>query len=384
MLKVTFKVLFAMSLCTSAPIAVAASTNYQVRFFSPGVRATVKILDVAVGDEYSLVKKTDGTWWGAGRNWAGSLGLGDNVDRTIYTKIPAITGATKVLSKLASTYALMPDGRVLAAGYNNGTFGNGGTTYGYSFTALPLPSDIDQIAVTGESFFAHSRASGWFGAGQNYFGSLGVGDNNPRYTFVPVPALATAVQVIGGQYTIYAKLASGAWWAGGMNVDGAPGGAAPYRTTYQLVSNIPSNYTVYAGTELFIKSPTNTWLAAGDNTYAGLGIGPTPPYSVDVLTARPDLNGATKAACGYRHCYVKFKDGFWYGTGQNIYGLYGVPFDPDYFVKMPGTSGALEAYVGDYFSILMFSGGSIIGGGSALATGVSTEPYLYNFRTLFP
>ena len=37
--------------------------------------------------EHSLILKNDGTLWGCGWNYYGSLGLGDNKNRKIFNKI---------------------------------------------------------------------------------------------------------------------------------------------------------------------------------------------------------------------------------------------------------------------------------------------------------
>ena len=79
------------------------------------------------GQTYAI--KTDGTLWSWGKNYSGSLGLGNLVDYSSPKQIGALTNWSKVSTSRFNTYAIKTDGTLWSWGANyQGCLGLGNTT----------------------------------------------------------------------------------------------------------------------------------------------------------------------------------------------------------------------------------------------------------------
>ena len=93
------------------------SYSSSVRKVPFNVEAVGGIKQIATGAAHSIILGFDGSVWGAGYNYSGQLGLGDNVDRKVFTKInysfdsPVIAVAaggdtTMILTQNGTVYAM--------------------------------------------------------------------------------------------------------------------------------------------------------------------------------------------------------------------------------------------------------------------------------------
>src|SRR5690606_24397787 len=77
-------------------VNAAAGEGWSLSLVGIGSMAGVE--QVVAGDDFTFVKRTDGTWAAAGNNFQGQLGLGDTSSRKSFTTVSALNGATQVVA----------------------------------------------------------------------------------------------------------------------------------------------------------------------------------------------------------------------------------------------------------------------------------------------
>ncbi|HJN37945.1 MAG TPA: hypothetical protein QF353_04120 [Gammaproteobacteria bacterium] len=194
--------------------------NAQMGLFAKKSRTSseLKELDMSVVAGYLhtfLYIKVDGEdkLYASGRNTLGQLGLGDDTDRKKWTDVPSpkefeiekvIAGG--VHSFLKGKGKDVED-KLYACGRNfEGQLGVGVKGNRKKWTEVSIPKDFKiekVIAGAAHSFLKGKDAEGkdkLYASGYNYYGQLGLGDNNNRreWTEVPMPQGFSLEEVIVG------------------------------------------------------------------------------------------------------------------------------------------------------------------------------------------
>lgn len=206
---------------------------------------TVVVADHGNGASYAIT--SDGALYAGGQNSSGQLGLGDEEDRLVPTRVEALAGKTVVAMSSGTSHAvaLTSDGEVWAWGSNvDGQVGDPSAVDedGDPIREILTPTRVEGlpahiVAVTAETqttyaVTADGRVFGW---GENSFGQLLVGTSNGDGTFTPTadkvlePVQLTGlpadiVDVKGGARWAIALTADGEVWAWGPNDEGPTGG----------------------------------------------------------------------------------------------------------------------------------------------------------------
>lgn len=292
----------------------------------PGLAGALQVIEVT---NTVFVQKADGSWWGMG--YGDKLGLGDNVQRTTLTPIPALAGATQVITSGTVTFAKI-SGVWNGTGYNGeGSLGTGDTVSRTSFAPLPFLSDVTQIAAGGGSAFVRKPDGSWYFFGSNPDGQSGDGNTcSTCYEPIPrnIPSIAGALQVVvGPRGSVYAQKADGTWWVTGRNTFGQLGIGTGYTSVFYRHPYLDGATTVIPSeTSAFAKLANGAWAAAGSNMYGQLGFG---NYTIGVFTAVPGLSPLAKIVTnGYRAIspyagmttIAIMPDGKVYGAGNNSAG----------------------------------------------------------------
>jgi alpha-tubulin suppressor-like RCC1 family protein len=146
------------------------------------------ITSIGAGEAFTLALSNDGKVYAAGLNSAGQLGLGDNVNRSVFAEVTDLRdkNITSIGMGRYHSFVLGNDGKVYATGSNdNGQLGFGNNTSRNLFTEVTGLRDKNITSIVGGS--QHSLALGKDGevyaVGLNDAGQLGLGDNNNRNTF---------------------------------------------------------------------------------------------------------------------------------------------------------------------------------------------------------
>lgn len=298
-----------------------------------------------VGDDYvtnpfvaNFIKKSDGTWWGAGANSQGNLGIGNTTHQYSWTQTtsPTASPIVKIFatpSTTQSSFMKTQDGKIYACGYNGvGQLGLGDTTARSSWTEITyftgLGVDIVDIQNTG---YGDSGSTGYnlqntlfldsngqmYGCGRNSLYELLDGTTTQRTTPQTITLTKTVEKfVIVGRYStaIWVKFTDGttARWsynARGQCADGTS--TSPRSTAYYdsmtVTDIIPLNSTGRYGwiCSVAVLGTDENIYVAGANDYAELGLGST-STAVTSLTKLPIRGNASDV--------LHFSTGGYYGA----------------------------------------------------------------------
>lgn len=156
-----------------------------------------------VNHVHCLALTSDGTVWAWGYNGQGQLGLGDQVSRTIATRVPALANVKKVLAVLSHSYALTSDGQLYVwGGFNDDPMVGGRTGFTnnlfsdfWSPGLVPSINDLDDVAVAPYGFFvtALKRDGTVWSWGRNDGGVFGDGTAG-NSSAVPVQAIGLSLR----------------------------------------------------------------------------------------------------------------------------------------------------------------------------------------------
>ena len=296
--------------------------------------------EVHVGYSHIFAKFADGTWKGAGGNYSGQLGLGATQYVTTFTPIPALTGVTRLVTGAFTTFAQKSDGTWMGTGYNYyyqlGIAGD--STNRTVFTDLPsLTGATDVVAADYHTLKRLSDGS-WQGIGYNYDGQLGTNDTSMRLTWTAMPAISGATAVYAGASNTFAKLASGNWVASGDNGDGQLG--VGDRTVRRVFTAVPS----LAGALYVVPVSYHTVALMSDGTVKGSGWNATGQLgtnsatrNITSFTTMPAISNVTKVTTGQYHTVALRSDNTVMVTGLSSDGQMGLGDYNEYDGFVPVT-----------------------------------------------
>ena len=188
-------------------------------------------VNASVGRAYNhtLLLKTDGSLWGAGRGFQGQLGISSLSKPTSF--VQALEEGVKSISSLGDNSSLFikSDDTLWGMGLNSyGELGDGTTTQ----RNLPIQiwsSPVAKAAKSHHIFF--SRPTGLCGMGRNKYGQLGDGTNTDRSSPIIIFPSGVADFAVGGHHSLVLKT-DGTLWAFGRNGTGQLGdGSTTNRST---------------------------------------------------------------------------------------------------------------------------------------------------------
>jgi len=328
----------------------------QANYVTPQQIVSSNVMSVAMGTDYSVFLKSDGSLLGMGHNGSGGLGLPTNMTVFSPIEIP-LSNVIAVAVGSGHSLFLKSDGSLWGVGDDSfGQLGDGGN---YRYGSPPGPRQIEQIVSNSvttiaagqfHSLFIKSDGSLW-GMGMNAYGQLG--DGNPAspqfypdydsFTNWPVKIIPSNVVAVaaGRGHSLFLK-SDGSLWAMGWNAYGQLGdGSFNYTNLPELI--VASNVTTIAAGgyhSLFLKSDGSLW-AMGRNFKGQLGNG---NYSNDATalncTNQPEqivASNVVAIAAGQNHSLFLKADGSLWGMGDNYYGQLGDGFVDYNTMPIPGV-----------------------------------------------
>lgn len=337
----------------------ALSPSTPVAAVPPG-EDEAGILQVVAGMGFTYIQKSTGSWWVAGNNWSGQLGFPSSPNITSFTEVPALNGATRILTGNDHAIARLADGSWAGAGYNgDGELGLGHADDPVGFVNIPALGGATELVGGDDSAFAKLADGNWYATGYNSAGQLGLGHSVDQLSFVPVPGLVGATRVVSDGGQTFAQFAGGLWYATGNNYYGQLGlGNTTNQYTFTPVPDLAGAREVVPGRQTFAQLADGTWVTAGYNGHGELGLGHTTHQSSFV--AVPGLVGATKVISVTFNAYAKLVDGNWAGTGYNGEGQLGLGHTTHQysFQTIPGLAGATSFSAGNHFAMAKLPDGS--------------------------
>ena len=285
------------------------------------------VKSVYCGSSHTLILKNDGTLWGCGYNEYGQLGLGDTSNRKVFAQITTNTDNIKsIYCGAHHTFILKNDGTLYGCGANgSGQLGLGDTDNRTTFTIIGInTNDIKSICCGGSHTIILKNDDTLWGTGYNGDGELGLGDTTNRYTFTQIITNADNMKSIYCSYyhTLILKN-NGTLWGCGRNDHGRLGlGDDTYRYSFtQITTNADNIKSVYCGAArtLILKNDGTLW-GAGYNGEGQLGLGDT----YDRYTFTQITNDVKLVYCGWYHTIILKNDDTLYTCGHNSYGQLGL------------------------------------------------------------
>ncbi|MBC7908323.1 MAG: hypothetical protein H7Y60_16470 [Rhodospirillaceae bacterium] len=263
----------------------------------------------ASAQDYTSVFAIDsaGKLYAWGRNGHGQLGLGDVVDRSTPTQVPNIVNAKKVCATAGvqgtvytgDTAVLCTDGSLYVTGCNaHGALGLGDIIQRNVFSKLNTstftPADMELFGGYCDSLWVIDTVGKLWACGNNAYGQLGLGDLISRTTLTqvgggqPFDGKVARLKAGGNQnssgQSVFAVLqdTTGKLWATGYNLSGQLAvGDVTSRTSFSRVTGPRAtehmgivDYTMGGygtlGRLWVLTSDGRVW-GAGDNTSFSLG-----------------------------------------------------------------------------------------------------------------
>lgn len=228
--------------------------------------------------------------------------------------VARVAGATALAQAGETTFALLPNGKVMAWGLNGGMYGDG--TY-YDNTkpiVVSTLAGVRSIAAGPADVYALKRDGTLWAWGSNTAGELGVGNKRPSSIPEQVQLPSPIKVVVGGQEVAYALTTDGHVLAWGYGRDGELGsGSTASSTVPVLVHNLANVIAIGDGYAL---------TSAGRVYWWGKGTGPTgkpasyyllphriygAPVVTRLFTAGSVVFALTAAGQAYQKSYTTYR-----------------------------------------------------------------------------
>ena len=290
-----------------------------------GLPAGVRAVSVAAGPTwFSLVRGSDGRVYGTGKNGSGQLtGLRDAASLRPLTGMPAGVAAVDVAAGNDFTLVLGSDGVVRGTGHN----GSGQLTgIGNRSTLMPLtgmPAGVRATAISAGALHTLVVADNGvvYGAGLNDQSQLtGTGARRTLTPLTGLPAGRVPVGVAAGWRHSVVLLDDGRLYGTGLNDLGQITGTGN-RTTLMLMRPLTTGVTalaVSAGEKHTVAVGTDgEAYAVGSNDRGQVGGIPLSRVSFASVTDRVEPEVVGISATNSSHTLVRTADGVAWGMGRN-------------------------------------------------------------------
>jgi len=230
--------------------------------------------------------KTDGTLWAWGRNFYGSLGLGNTTNYSSPKQVGALTNWLNVQTGGNWAMAIKTNGTLWGWGGNGfGQLGFNNTTNYSSPKQIGALTNWATIAIPASNpvFVLGVKTDGTLWSwGGNPYGQLGLGNTTYYSSPKQVGALTNWSKATnGGNYFSLATKTDGTLWSWGVNASGQLGlGNTTYYSSPKQVGSSTNWSVAFAGRNnvASIKTDGTLWVW-GANSSGQLGLGNTTSYS---------------------------------------------------------------------------------------------------------
>lgn len=326
---------------------------------------------VAVGNEFTVAIKSDGTVWTWGtsaKNVSTAVGLPGPA------RVPELNNAVAVAMGNAHALVLLSDGTVRTWGSNNFAQVGDGT---FVTRLVPTqPAGLVQVTKIAAGFnhcLARKTDGTVWAWGSNDSMQLGDGTFDDQGTPQVVPGLTNVVAIAGGMTASAAVRSDGSvWWWGTLPVNSiAP---APAPTHILSVQNAKS--VAVGDSHIVILCHDGSVLTLGGNSAGQLGNGGYDENAV--ATSVPGINDAVAIAAGSNYSAVLRSDGTVWAWGGNSIGLAGADASDTLTspVAIPGFTDVVAISASKTALIAIRQDGSIVcrGGGRYALSGDGLSP----------
>jgi alpha-tubulin suppressor-like RCC1 family protein len=314
---------------------------------------------------HTFIEKSDGTVWCCGGNGYGQLGLGDETDRDVFTKIDTqFDNPNKIACGYDHTFIEKSDGTVWACGQTAyGQLGFVGEANRDVFARIDTQFDNPNKIVLGHenSFIEKSDGTVW-ACGYNSAGQLGFGDTSGRDVFTQLTDVTFPNKIVPGYNHTFIEKSDGTVWGCGWNGSGALGtGDFSSSGNLRQIStefNTP-NKIVLGGGNTFIEKSDGTVWACGYNNFSQLGLGDTD--NRNVFTQLPiEFNHPKKIKTENKSTLIEKSDGTVWACGYNDNGQFGLgnEVNTDVFTQIPNIISPIKITTNNSSTLIEKSDGT--------------------------
>ena len=273
-----------------------------------GIRTGKEItdaIDVAAGNNYTLVLRADGTVWATGLNNYGQLGIEGKERENLFTQVKGESGVgylkniVQITSEDETAHALTKDGYVYSWGRNlEGQFGVNSKENSSYPVRMQKISNVTQISGGSQHLIMLLADGSVWGVGNNKYGQLGI--RNLISQSLPQKMIGTGVKEVaaGKNHTMILKT-NGTVWGTGFNGNNAEG------TSYYVIPLGASNQNCRDGS-FSENNGTVSYLYA--------------LRQIKAINGSTDLTGGKHIVASGDVTYVVANDGGMYVMGSNSYG----------------------------------------------------------------
>ncbi len=327
---------------------------------------------IAMGDNHTLVIKSDGTVISWGNDANGELGDGTaggtNATPTAITNVN-VTDIVAVSGGGTFSLALKANGTMLSWG--DDTYQQLGNGAGVSNSATPtvVSGFNDIVAISaGYRFSLALRSNGtmlsWGNDGSGQLGDGTIDPDNPTPT--PIPSVSGVVAIGAGFRHSLALKSDGTMLSWGQDDDGELGDGTinpdnPTPTAIPGVNGIIAIHTAGGQHSLALKSD-GTMLSWGNDGSGQLGDGTVNPDN-PTPTPIPSVSGVVAIGAGLTHSLALKSDGTMLSWGSDTDGQLGdgttTPNNPTP-TAISAVSGVVAIAIGEYASMALKSDGSLL------------------------
>jgi alpha-tubulin suppressor-like RCC1 family protein len=277
----------------------------------------------------------------------GRLGLGDSVTYYFLKQVGTDTDWAYATCGVNSTWALKTNGTLWCCGYNEyGDLGLGDYVNRNVFTQVP--GTWASVSAGSAHTLAIKPGGTLWSVGRNHYGQLGLGLFDATYpppnnTFTRVGGASNWVKVSCGKDHTLALDSSGYIYACGYNGTGYTGayfggqlgtGDTINQNVLTLTGSGTNDWTDVKAGPLYsvgIKGNGRSAWVTGESSNGEMGLGPIGDipgfpalYSKRVFTRIPDLPPFKQIQPGSTHMMYIGTDNSLWGTGRNAYGELGI------------------------------------------------------------
>ena len=242
----------------------------------------------------------------------------------------------RLTAKVGSTY-LTQANQLFMCGYNEyGQLGLGDNEPRFTFTAVPWPAEqgrIQQVIAGGAHTLVLTQDNRLWVCGLNNNGQLGLGDKEPRATFTAVPWSAERgcirQVIVGANHTVVLTQANRLWVCG-YNAFGQLGlGDKEPRATFTAVpwpeDRGRIQQVIADGTHTLVLTQNNRLWVCGANDSGQLGLGDKEPRATFTAVPWPEDRGRIQQViAGNNHTVVLTQDNRLWVCGFNFFGQLGL------------------------------------------------------------
>ncbi len=326
-----------------------------------------KWVTVSAGKAHSLAIKADGTLWAWGWAEVGQLGIGDTPYKSVSNPVQVGTDNRWVAVSAGGYHslAIKSDGTLWAWGENTqGQVGIGDVLERIVYSPRQIGTGFRTVSAGGRHSLAIGFKNRLYAWGANGSGQLGSGDNTNVDHPVALWYLEQCRMVSAGEDHTLAITDSGTLWAWGANGSGqlAQPIISSWNTPLQLGTG--NNWvTVSAGNESsFAVTGDGNLHAWGKNSDGQLGIGNTINtsnlFQIGLVNAGWN-NVCLTVSAGDGHTHAIKADGTLWGWGAALLVGDGTAYSRHSPVQTGSNSRQIEALAGGFHSLAIRSNGTL-------------------------